>query len=68
MHAPLDRLAEVLPPTAGLLDEDGVLETGGDSLANLAAFLGTLNVPFTVLDPPELRELLHSLAVRYASA
>ncbi|WP_214102865.1 helix-turn-helix transcriptional regulator [Acrocarpospora catenulata] len=68
LHAPLDRLAEVLPPTAGLLHEDGVLETGGDSLANLAAFLGTLNVPFTVLDPPELRELLHSLAVRYACA
>ncbi|GAA5037999.1 putative DNA-binding transcriptional regulator YafY [Thermocatellispora tengchongensis] len=68
LHAPPERLAEVLPPTAGLLHEDGVLETGGESLHNLAAFLGTLGVPFTVLDPPELRELLHSLAERYAGA
>ncbi len=68
LHAPLERLSELLPPTAGLLHDDGVLETGGDSLHNLAAFLGTLGVPFTVLDPPELRDLLHSLATRYANA
>lgn len=68
LHAPLERLAEILPPTTGVLHDDGVLETGGDSLHNLAAFLGTLGVPFTVLDPPELRALLHELAARYAQA
>ncbi|GAA3467685.1 WYL domain-containing protein [Nonomuraea roseola] len=68
LHAPLSQLSELLPPTAGLLHDDGVLETGGESLHNLAAFLGTLGVPFTVLDPPELRDLLHSLATRYANA
>ncbi|GAT69365.1 DNA-binding transcriptional regulator [Planomonospora sphaerica] len=68
LHAPLDRISEVLPPTAGLLHDDGVLETGGESLHNVAAFLGTLGVPFTVLDPPELRDLLRTLADRYREA
>ncbi|GAA2417701.1 YafY family protein [Nonomuraea africana] len=68
LHAPLAQLSDILPPTVGLLHDDGVLETGGDSLINLAAFLGSLDVPFTVLDPPELRDLLHSLAARYANA
>ncbi|HEY9412746.1 MAG TPA: WYL domain-containing protein [Jiangellaceae bacterium] len=68
LHAPLERLADLLPPAAGLLHDDGVLETGGDSLLDLAAFLGSLDVPFTVLDPPELRDLLHSLAARFAHA
>ncbi|MEU7897004.1 YafY family protein [Nonomuraea sp. NPDC049152] len=68
LHAPLARLTDLLPPTVGVLHDDGVLETGGESLHNLAAFLGTLDVPFTVLDPPELRDLLHSLATRYANA
>jgi predicted DNA-binding transcriptional regulator YafY len=68
LHAPMERLSEILPPTVGLLHDDGVLETGGETLHNVAAFLGTLGVPFTVLDPPELRDLLHSLATRYANA
>jgi predicted DNA-binding transcriptional regulator YafY len=68
LHAPYALLAERLPPTVGVLHPDGLLETGGETLHNLAAFLGTLDVPFTVLDPPELRDLLHSLATRYANA
>ncbi|MFI6322105.1 helix-turn-helix transcriptional regulator [Nonomuraea sp. NPDC050556] len=64
LHEP----SENLPPSAGVLGEDGVLETGGDSLHNLAAFLGTLDVPFTVIEPPELRDLLRSLADRYRAA
>lgn len=52
LHAPRERLAELLPPTVGVLHEDGVLETGGESPHNVAAFLGTLGVPFTVLDSP----------------
>ncbi|MFC5183487.1 helix-turn-helix transcriptional regulator [Actinomadura harenae] len=57
-----------LPPSVGVLHDDGVLETGGDSLLNLSAFLGSLDVPFTVLDPPELRAYLHHLATRYSQA
>jgi predicted DNA-binding transcriptional regulator YafY len=73
LHAPAETLAERLPPSAGLLngDDDGhscVLETGGDSLHDLAGFLGSLDVPFTVLDPPELRDHVRTLAHRYAAA
>lgn len=68
LHAPAARIADVLPPAAGLLHDDGVLETGADTLHDLAVFLGRLDVPFTVLDPPELRDLLHSMAARFAEA
>ncbi|MEU7001273.1 YafY family protein [Nonomuraea sp. NPDC046570] len=72
LHAPAETIAERIPPTAGLLvsvdEENCVLETGGDSLHNLAGFLGTLDVGFTVLDPPELRDLLATLADRYKAA
>ncbi|GAA3317341.1 hypothetical protein GCM10020219_038510 [Nonomuraea dietziae] len=64
LHAPLRSCRSSCRPPPALLHDDGVLETGGESLHNLAAFLGTLGVPFTVLDPPELRDLLHSLATR----
>ncbi|XVQ15462.1 helix-turn-helix transcriptional regulator [Spirillospora sp. CA-255316] len=71
-HAPVSTLAERLTPAAGLLrgDDDGtaILETGGDSLYELATFLGSLDVDFTVLDPPELRTLLDTLADRYRAA
>ncbi|WBB69470.1 YafY family protein [Micromonospora sp. WMMD812] len=72
LHASAAAMAERLPATAGLLeavDEHRcLLHTGGESLTNLAAFLGTLDVPFEVLDPPELRDLLRRLADRYAAA
>ncbi|SOD62659.1 hypothetical protein SAMN06297387_10732 [Streptomyces zhaozhouensis] len=55
-------------PSAGLLHEDGVLETGGPSLPDLAGFLLSLDVPFTVIDPPELRDVLLALADRCAAA
>ncbi|MDT0266064.1 WYL domain-containing protein [Streptomyces sp. DSM 44915] len=68
LHAPLARLAELLPPAAGLLHDDGTLETGGPSLPELAAFLLSLDLPFTVLDPPELRATLRAMAARAAAA
>lgn len=67
-HAARETLVERLPPSVGVLSDDGILETGGDSLINLAAFLGSVDLPFTVLDPPELRDLLASLADRYRAA
>ncbi|MEU8301761.1 YafY family protein [Micromonospora sp. NPDC048909] len=72
LHASAAVMAQRLPATAGVLEaideRSCLLQTGGESLANLAAFLGTLDVPFEVLDPPELRELLRQLAGRYAAA
>lgn len=41
------------------------LVTGTDSLHDLAACLGRFDVPFTVLEPPKLRDLLRELAARY---
>ncbi|GAA4528871.1 MULTISPECIES: helix-turn-helix transcriptional regulator [Nonomuraea] len=71
LHAPVGVVADRLTPAAGLLTADGdgaLLETGGDSLHDLAGFLGSLGVGFEVLDPPELRAHLRELAARYASA
>jgi predicted DNA-binding transcriptional regulator YafY len=72
LAAPHAAMAERLPPAAGLLEPDGdggcLFHTGGDSLHDLAGFLGSLDVPFTVLDPPELRAHLRTLATRYEQA
>jgi hypothetical protein len=45
-----------------------ILEPGSDSLYDLVAFLSSLEVAFTVIEPPELRDLLHTLAARYQAA
>jgi WYL domain len=72
LHARAELLADRLPPAAGLLQLDGedacILETGSDSPYDLAAFLGGLEVPFAVLEPPELRQLLGDLAGRFRAA
>ncbi|MBE1490974.1 helix-turn-helix transcriptional regulator [Plantactinospora soyae] len=72
LYAPVETIAERIPSTAGLLtaidEHTCLLETGGDSFHDLAAFLGTLDVAFTVLDPPEFRDLLGRLADRYRTA
>jgi predicted DNA-binding transcriptional regulator YafY len=72
LHAPAETLADQLPPAAGLLQPDGehatILETGSDSPYDLVAFLSSLEVAFTVIEPPELRELLATLAARYQAA
>jgi predicted DNA-binding transcriptional regulator YafY len=72
LHAPAATIADRIPSTAGILtpidDATCLLETGGESLDNLAGFLGALRVDFTVLDPPELHALIGRLAERYAAA
>ncbi|MGC4851295.1 hypothetical protein ACLQ3F_29035 [Micromonospora sp. DT15] len=45
-----------------------LLHTGGESLGNLAAFLGTLAVDFDVLYPPELRAVVRDVAARFTRA
>ncbi|MEU5940531.1 YafY family protein [Micromonospora sp. NPDC047548] len=72
LHAPASVVAGLLAPSAGLLEPldeaTCLLETGANSLHDLAGFLGSLNLGFDVLDPPELRDLLAALAARYAAA
>ncbi|WP_169948561.1 YafY family protein [Microbispora sp. H11081] len=72
LYAPIEVMGARLTPAAGLLRADGpdacVLETGGDSPHDLTAFLTSLDVPFTVLDPPGLRAHLRALGERYLAA
>ncbi|MFC5925152.1 helix-turn-helix transcriptional regulator [Micromonospora vulcania] len=72
LHAPAELMAQRIPSTAGLLESIDertcLLHTGGESLANLAAFLGTLEVDLDVLDPPELRAVLRGVAARFGRA
>jgi predicted DNA-binding transcriptional regulator YafY len=69
---PVEAVAEHVPPAAGLLRpvdrRSCILETGGDTLDGLVRYLTGLDVPFQVLDPPELRDRLRRLAQRYAAA
>ncbi|MER7009511.1 YafY family protein [Dactylosporangium sp. NPDC000555] len=70
--APAAVIAERSTPTSGRITElaDGGCElaTGTDSLYDLVTYLGKFEVPFTVLEPPELRDFLRSLAGRYLAA
>jgi predicted DNA-binding transcriptional regulator YafY len=72
IHAPVSAVAERSTPTSGQIIpvDEGTCElvTGTDSLHDLAAYLSKFDVPFTVLDPPELRDLLRQLAARYTAA
>ncbi|WGW12002.1 WYL domain-containing protein [Saxibacter everestensis] len=72
LHAPATVIAELISPAGGVLtalDETTcLLETGGNSLLDLAGYLASLDTAFDVLDPPELRDLLSRLAKRYAAA
>jgi predicted DNA-binding transcriptional regulator YafY len=59
-------------PTVGVVeavsDAESVLVTGADSLDTIAAYIGMLNMDFTVESPPELAPLLRTYARRYARA
>ncbi|MBD5786560.1 WYL domain-containing protein [Cellulosimicrobium terreum] len=72
LDAPATVMAERLAPAAGVLSDDGpdacVLETGGSSMANLMGMLLSLEVGLTVLDPPELRDVLARAAERAGRA
>jgi hypothetical protein len=49
-------------------DDESVLVTGADSLDTIAAYIGMLNMDFTVESPPELAPLLRTYSERYARA
>jgi predicted DNA-binding transcriptional regulator YafY len=72
LHAPLESVAEHIPPLAGRLqriDADRcLLETGSHSLATLGLYISLLGVDFEVQEPAELREHIRALAQRLARA
>ena len=72
LHAPATVIADRITPAGGLLtpldEHTCLLETGGGTMLNLVGYLTSLEVAFDVLDPPELRDLLGTLAERYAAA
>ena len=49
-------------------DDESVLVTGAYSLDTIAAYIGMLNMDFTVESPPELAPLLRTYSERYARA
>jgi hypothetical protein len=72
LHAPLEEAGERIAPAAGRPTDDGeggcVPGSEGDSLHGPAAFPGVLDLPFTVLGPPEPRDPLRTLADRHRAA
>ena len=70
--APADAVLARINPTVGVVeavsDDESVLVTGADSLDTIAAYIGMLNMDFTVESPPELVPLLRTLSERYARA
>lgn len=71
-EAPAERVAEHISAAAGVvepIDETACLLTAGaDHLDHLAVHLASVGVDFTVLEPPELREVMAGLSERLGRA
>ena len=71
-HAPLEKLAERIPASAGKLEaadaQTCVLQAGATSLDMLAMYLAWAGFEFEVREPPELIERLRALAARFQRA
>ncbi|WP_225853838.1 YafY family protein [Micromonospora sp. AMSO31t] len=72
VHAPAEVVADRINPAVGSVEPAGdaacLLHTGADRLETIAVWLGLLDLDFTVEDPPELADLLRTLAARYLRA
>jgi predicted DNA-binding transcriptional regulator YafY len=70
--APAERVAEHIPASAGVVEpvDEGscLLTAGADRLDHLAVYLASVGVAFTVVEPPELREVMATLADRLGRA
>ncbi|GAA1751818.1 helix-turn-helix transcriptional regulator [Agromyces humatus] len=66
--AVLDRINPAVGVVESVDERTSVLVTGADSLDTIAAYIGMLNMDFTVESPPELVPLLRTLSERYARA
>jgi predicted DNA-binding transcriptional regulator YafY len=71
VHAPPDRVRELVPPQVGRVEDDRdgwcVLIVGGEDLDWLAVRVARLGFESEVLEPPELRESTALLARRLAA-
>jgi predicted DNA-binding transcriptional regulator YafY len=69
LHAPVEQVAERVPPTAGVLEAIDhnrcILHTGSHSLDILAVHLALIGVDFEVHEPPELVDHVRRLADRF---
>jgi predicted DNA-binding transcriptional regulator YafY len=72
LHAPLEAVADRLPPSAGVLesvdDHTCLLRTAADSLEWLASFVGVLGVDFEIVEPAALVDYVRALGERFARA
>jgi predicted DNA-binding transcriptional regulator YafY len=72
VHAPIQLVAEQVPPTTAMLTADGpdrcLLVTGADSLDLMAFHLARLDAPITILEPPELITRARALAAHLTRA
>ncbi len=72
MHGPVEKLAEVIPPTVGVLEaidhQRCLLHAGAQSLDGLCVWLALIGFEFEVRDPPELRNRVRLLAARFSRA
>jgi predicted DNA-binding transcriptional regulator YafY len=72
IEAPRSTVEQHLPPSVGTVTADGrshcILEAGGQQLDRMALHLALLPWPMTVLDPPELRDVMREQAGRILRA
>ncbi|MGH9026497.1 MAG: helix-turn-helix transcriptional regulator [Acidimicrobiia bacterium] len=70
IDAPVEEVERRFPPTVGITEPDGrggaLFTTGADRLEDLVGYLVALDLPFVVLDPPELRARIRQIGARLA--
>jgi predicted DNA-binding transcriptional regulator YafY len=72
LHAPLETIAQRVPPSAGVLEElderSCTLHTGSHSLGEITIHLSLLGIDFQVHEPPELIDYIRQMTDRLGRA
>ncbi len=72
VHAPAEQVLAQINPTVGVVEaideRHCVLVTGADSVEIIAAYVGMLNLDFTLTQPPELVRQIRTVGERYLRA
>ena len=72
MFAPVEKIAEVIPPTVAVLEavdaRTSIMRTGAQSLDQLCFWLAMIGIDFEVIEPEELRERVRVMAERLGRA
>ena len=72
LHVPIERASALIPSTTGVLEEidagSTMFTTGADDLDLIVLHLARLDLPFRVIEPPELRERLLVISGRLRDA